>query len=274
MAIQYKSLEEIALMRKAGKLVGETLEIIKKAIEPGVTTGDLDKIAEENIRSHGGTPSFKGYHGFPATICASINEEVVHGIPGDRVIHEGDVVSIDCGAIIDGWHGDAAFTYVVPPEDSDDVKLSAVCEESLWRGIAAARVGGRLTDISHEIEKYINSQNTPKSRYGILREYGGHGIGTEMHMEPHVLNYGRRGFGAELVAGMTLAIEPMITRGTERMRVMPDKWTVSAMDGSRGAHWEHTFALLPDGNLFVLTALDGGKSELSRLGVTISSLLD
>ena len=274
MAIQYKTLDQIKLMREAGKVVGETLELIKSAIEPGVTTNDLDRIAEENLRKHGATSSFKGYHGFPATICASVNEEVVHGIPSDRIIREGDVVSIDFGAIVDGWHGDAAFTYVVPPEDSDDVKLSEVCEESLWRGIAAARVGGRLTDISHEIEKYINSQGGPKGRYGILREYGGHGIGSEMHMEPHVLNYGRRGFGAELVAGMTLAIEPMITRGTERMRVMPDNWTVSSMDGSRGAHWEHTFALLEDGSIFVLTALDGGRERLGKLGIEISHMLD
>lgn len=274
MAIQYKTLEEIKLMRKAGRLVGETLELIKSEIRPGVTTADLDKIAEENIRSNKGVPSFKGYHGFPATICASVNEEVVHGIPGDRIIREGDVVSIDCGAIVDGWHGDAAFTYVVPPQDGHDVKLSEICEESMWRGIAAARVGGRLTDISHEIEKYINSHGSSHQKYGILREYGGHGIGTEMHMEPHVLNYGRKGFGAELVAGMTLAIEPMITRGTERMRVMPDKWTVSSMDGSRGAHWEHTFAILPDEKIFVLTALDGGKERLGRLGVEISSLLN
>jgi methionyl aminopeptidase len=270
MAIQYKTLDQIKLMREAGKVVGETHELIKAAITPGVTTRDLDEIAEANLRARGATSSFKGYHGFPATICASVNEEVVHGIPGNRVIREGDVVSVDLGAIIDGWHGDAAFTYVVPPQDSDDVNLSDVCEESLWRGIAAARIGGRLTDISHEIEKYINSQG----KYGILREYGGHGIGSEMHMEPHILNYGRRGFGAELVAGMTLAIEPMITRGTERMRVMPDKWTVSSMDGSRGAHWEHTFALLPDGHIFVLTALDGGKERLGRLGIEISSLLD
>ncbi len=273
MAIQIKSLDQIKLMRKAGKLVGETLELIKAAIEPGVTTAQLDAIAEENIRSNNGTPSFKGYHGFPGTICASVNEEVVHGIPGNRVIREGDVVSIDCGAIVEGWHGDAAFTYVVPPQDNDDLTLSNVCEESMWRGIAAARVGGRLTDISHEIEKYINSQNTPTRKYGILREYGGHGIGTEMHMEPHVLNYGRKGFGAELVAGMTLAIEPMITRGTERMRVMPDNWTVTSMDGSRGSHWEHTFALLEDGHIFVLTALDGGKERLGALGIEVSSLL-
>ncbi|MGA1669364.1 MAG: type I methionyl aminopeptidase [Candidatus Nanopelagicaceae bacterium] len=270
MAIQYKTLDQIKLMREAGKVVGETLELIKAAIEPGVTTNDLDRIAEDNLRKHGATSSFKGYHGFPATICASVNDEVVHGIPGERIIREGDVVSIDFGAIVEGWHGDAAFTYVVPPQDGDDVKLSEVCEESLWRGIAAARVGGRLTDISHEIEKYINSQG----KYGILREYGGHGIGSEMHMEPHVLNYGRRGFGAELVSGMTLAIEPMITRGTERMRVMPDNWTVSAMDGSRGAHWEHTFALLEDGNIFVLTALDGGRDRLGKLGIEISHMLD
>lgn len=269
MAIQYKTMEEIALMRKAGLLVAETLQLIQGAIKPGVTTGDLDSIAESNIRSHGGIPSFKGYHGFPATICASINDEVVHGIPGDRIIQEGDVVSIDCGAIVDGWHGDAAFTHVVDPIDSDDAKLSAVCEESLWRGLAAVKVGGRLTDISHEIEKYINASG----KYGILREYGGHGIGTEMHMEPHVLNYGKKGFGPELVPGMTLAIEPMITRGTERMKVMSDKWTVCAMDGSRGAHWEHTFAILEDGKIFVLTSRDGGKSKLAKLGVEVSTLL-
>ncbi|MFM7462741.1 MAG: type I methionyl aminopeptidase [Actinomycetota bacterium] len=270
MAIQYKTTAEIALLRQAGILVGQPLELIRKHIKPGITTGELDALAEENIRSSGGIPSFKGYHGFTGSICASINEEVVHGIPGDRVIREGDLVSIDCGAIVDGWHGDAALTILLDPIDSDDLKLSQVCEESLWRGIAAARVGGRLTDISHEIEKYINSQG----KYGILREYGGHGIGTEMHMEPHVLNYGRRGFGPELVAGMTLAIEPMITRGTERMKVMPDKWTVSAMDGSRGAHWEHTFAILEDEKVFVLTALDGGKERLSALGVEISTLLN
>ena len=270
MAIQYKTLEEIALMRKAGILVGQTLELIHRNIKPGITTGELDALAEENIRSFGGIPSFKGYHGFTGSICASINEEVVHGIPGDRVIREGDVVSIDCGAIVDGWHGDAAFTMVLDPIDVDDLKLSQVCEESLWRGIATAKVGGRLTDISHEIEKYINSQG----KYGILREYGGHGIGTQMHMEPHVLNYGRKGFGPELVTGMTLAIEPMITRGTERMKVMPDNWTVSAMDGSRGAHWEHTFAILDDGKVFVLTALDGGRERLGALGVEISSLLN
>lgn len=269
MAIQLKNLEELKLMRRAGIIVAETLELVKSAIKPGITTRELDEIAEANIRSSNAIPSFKGYHGFPASICASINEEVVHGIPSDRVINPGDVVSIDCGAIFEGWHGDAAFTYIVDPIDSDDHSLSQVCEESMWRGIAAAKVGGRLTDISHQIEKYINSQG----KFGILREYGGHGIGSEMHMEPHVLNYGRPGFGAELQIGMVLAIEPMITRGTERMRVMPDGWTVTSMDGSRGCHWEHSFALLPDEKLFVMTALDGGKERLGSLGVEISTLI-
>jgi methionyl aminopeptidase len=267
--IQLKNLEELKLMRRAGVIVAETLELVKSAIKPGVTTKELDEIAEANIRSSGATPSFKGYHGFPASICASINEEVVHGIPSSRVIRAGDVISIDCGAIFNGWHGDAAFTFIVDPIDSDDQLLSKVCEESLWRGIAAARVGGRLTDISHQIEKYINSQG----KFGILREYGGHGIGSEMHMEPHVLNYGRPGFGAELEIGMVLAIEPMITRGTERMRVMPDGWTVTSMDGSRGCHWEHSFALMPDEKIFVMTALDGGRERLGALGVEISTLI-
>jgi methionyl aminopeptidase len=268
-AIQLKNLEELKLMRRAGIIVAETLELVKNAIKPGITTRELDEIAEANIRSSSAIPSFKGYHGFPASICASINEEVVHGIPSDRVINPGDVVSIDCGAIFEGWHGDAAFTYIVDPIESDDHSLSQVCEESMWRGIAAAKVGGRLTDISHQIEKYINSQG----KFGILREYGGHGIGSEMHMEPHVLNYGRPGFGAELQIGMVLAIEPMITRGTERMRVMPDGWTVTSMDGSRGCHWEHSFALLPDEKIFVMTALDGGRERLGSLGVEISTLI-
>jgi methionyl aminopeptidase len=269
LAIEYKSLDELKLMRKAGLLVAQTLALVKSSIRPGITTLELDQIAEKNIRDGGGIPSFKGYHGFPGSICVSVNEEIVHGIPGERVIQSGDVISVDCGAIIDGWHGDAAFTYVVEPVDTNDLKLSSVCEGSMWRGIAAAKVGGRLTDISYEIEKYINSQG----KYGILREYGGHGIGSEMHMEPHVLNYGRKGFGAELAVGMALAIEPMITLGTERMRVMPDKWTVTSIDKSRGAHWEHTFAIAPDEKLFVLTALDGGREKLSELGVEISTLI-
>ena len=222
----------------------------------------------------GGTPNFKGYHGYPATICVSINEEIVHGIPGDRMIMPGDVVSVDCGAIIDGWHGDAAFSVVVDPIDNADQTMLNVCEQSMWQGIAAGKCGGKLTDISYAIENYIISQGQQRNmKYGILREYGGHGIGTAMHMEPHVLNYGRAGMGPDLVVGMALAIEPMITRGSEKTKVLSDDWTVVTTDKSRGAHFENTFAIMPDEKPFVMTALDGGRAELGALGIEISSLL-
>jgi methionyl aminopeptidase len=212
MAIQIKTLDELKIMRRAGLLVGQTLDLLRGSIKVGMRTDALDSIAAANIKRGGGISNFLGYHGYPATICISINDEIVHGIPGDRIIEDGDVVSIDCGAIIDGWHGDAAFSYAVGNVDPADQKMMDVCEESMWRGFAAAKIGGRLTDISHAIGSYIDSQG----KYGILAEYGGHGIGTEMHQEPHVLNFGKPGNGPELVAGMALAIEPMITRGVQR----------------------------------------------------------
>jgi len=271
--IQIKNLDELKVMRRAGLLVRETLELVRDNIKAGITTSALDAIAEANIRRGGGTPNFKGYHGYPATICVSINEEIVHGIPGERMIMPGDVVSVDCGAIIDGWHGDAAFSVVVDPIDDADQTMLNVCEQSMWQGIAAGKCGGKLTDISYAIEKYITSQaQSGNIKYGILREYGGHGIGTAMHMEPHVLNYGRAGMGPELVVGMALAIEPMITRGTHKTKVLSDEWTVVSQDKSRGSHFEHSFCIAPDGKPFVLTSLDGGRSELGRLGVEISEL--
>ena len=212
MAIQIKTLDQLKTMRRAGLLVGQTLELLRQSIKVGMRTDALDAIAAANIKRGGGTSNFLGYHGYPATICISINDEIVHGIPGDRIIQDGDVVSIDCGAIIDGWHGDAAFSYGVGTVDPADQKMMDVCEESMWRGFAAAKVGGRLTDISHAIGSYIDSQG----KYGILAEYGGHGIGTEMHQEPHVLNFGKPGNGPELIAGLALAIEPMITRANLR----------------------------------------------------------
>lgn len=263
MTIQYKTPEQVQAMRLAGIVVGETLEILKANIAIGVTTNDLDAIAEAHIRSRGAIPSFKGYHGFPATICASVNDEIVHGIPGDRIIKDGDVVSIDCGAILDGWHGDAAFTVGVGDVDPADQKLIETCEASLWAGIAAAHLGGRLTDIGHAVERVVKS----RGRYGILQEYGGHGIGTEMHQDPHVLNYGKAGRGPELVPGLVLAVEPMITRGTHRNRTLADEWTVVSIDASRAAHFEQTFTLMPDGRPYVLTSPDGGKSALAALGV-------
>ena len=260
MAIELKTLDQLKSMRKAGLLVGETLQLLRETIKPGMTTSALDAVAAANIKRGGGKSNFLGYHGFPATICVSINDEIVHGIPGDRVILEGDVVSIDCGAIIDGWHGDAGISIGMGNIDPADQKLMDVCEESMWRGIAAGVNGGKLSDISEAIESYINSQG----KYGILREYGGHGIGSEMHQEPHILNFGRGGNGPDLIPGMALAIEPMITRGTEKTKVLSDDWTVVSQDHSRGAHFEHTYAIAPDGKPFVLTAIDGGKAQLGR----------
>ncbi len=269
MAIQIKSLDQLSIMRKAGLIVAQGLELMRAAIEPGVTSLDLDAIAADFLKANNASPSFLNYHGFPHVICASVNHEVVHGIPNERPMAPGDVMSIDFGAIVDGWHGDSAFTVGVGSVTPEDQKLMDVCEESMWRGIAAGKSGGHLTDISHAIESYIVSEG----RYGILREYGGHGIGTEMHQDPHILNYGKAGLGPELKPGIALAIEPMITRGTEKMKILTDKWTVIASDKSNGAHFEHSFAILPDGKPFVLTALDGGRAKLATLGVEVSALL-
>ena len=256
-------------MRKAGLVVADTLKQIKAQAKIGMTTLDLNDLAISNLAKHGATSSFLGYHGFPAVICASVNEEVVHGIPNKRKLISGDLLSIDFGAIIEGWHGDAAISFGLGEVDPADQKLMDVCEESLWRGIAAGKKGGKLTDISAAVEGYINSQG----KYGILREYGGHGIGSAMHQEPHILNFGPAGNGPELKVGMALAIEPMITRGNEKTKVLGDDWTVVASDSSKGAHFEHTYAITPDGKVFVLTAEDGGKQKLGQLGVETSDLL-
>jgi methionyl aminopeptidase len=269
MAIELKNLEQLKSMRKAGLVVADTLQLLKQNAQIGMTTLELNEIAITNLAKHGAKSSFLGYHGFPAVICASVNEEVVHGIPNKRKLISGDVLSIDFGAIIEDWHGDAAISFGLGEIDPADQKLMDVCEESMWRGIAAGKKGGKLTDISAAIESYVNSQG----KYGILREYGGHGIGSAMHQEPHILNFGPAGNGPELVPGMALALEPMITRGNERTKVLSDDWTVVSHDSSKGAHFEHTYTIAPDGKAFVLTALDGGKAELSRLGVQISTLL-
>lgn len=269
MAIQIKTLEQLKVMRRAGLVVAQIHQAIREVIKPGMTTDALDLVAAAVIKRSGATSNFLNYHGFPATICVSINDEIVHGIPGSKIINDGDIVSIDCGAIVDGWHGDAAFTIGIGAISAEDQKLIDVCEESMWRGIAAGKNGAHLTDIGYAIEQYTKSQGT----YGILQEYGGHGIGTEMHQEPHVLNFGKAGNGPEIIPGFVLAIEPMITRGSARTKVLADDWTVVSADKSRGSHFEHTYAVMPDGKPFVLTAFDGGKSELSRLGIEISNLL-
>jgi len=269
MAIQIKSLEQLKVMRRAGLVVAEIHQLIREAIKPGMTTSALDAISAAHIKRSGATSNFFNYHGFPATICVSINDEIVHGIPGPKIMNEGDVVSIDCGAIVDGWHGDAAFSVGIGSVDAQDQKLMDVCEESMWVGIAAGKNGGKLSDIGFAIEQYINSQG----KYGILQEYGGHGIGTEMHQEPHVLNFGKAGNGPEIVPGFALAIEPMITRGTAKTRVLADEWTVVSQDNSRGAHFENSYAIAPDGKPFVLTAIDGGRAKLASLGVEVTDLL-
>jgi methionyl aminopeptidase len=262
--LEIKTPAQVDLMRVAGLLVGQTLEVLRDACAPGVTTGQLDALAEEHIRSHGGIPSFLGYGvpPFPATICASVNDEVVHGIPGDRALADGDVISIDCGAIVEGWHGDAAITVAIGEVAPEVTELMRVTEESLWAGIAAARLGGRVSDISHAVETSVRSQGG----YGILEDYVGHGIGTQMHLPPNVPNVGRPGRGPRLVPGLALAVEPMVTLGSNRTDVLDDDWTVVTSDGSMSAHFEHTFTLTPDG-AWVLTALDGGEERLTALGV-------
>jgi methionyl aminopeptidase len=262
--LEIKNRHQILVMRRAGLLVGQTLELLRAAAVPGVTTGELDRLAEENIRSHDGVPSFLGYGHppFPATICASVNDEVVHGIPGDRVLVDGDVMSIDCGAIVEGWHGDAAITVAIGEVPDDVTELMRVTEDALWAGIAAARLGGRVSDISHAVETTVRARGD----YGILEDYVGHGIGSSMHMPPNVPNVGRAGRGPKLVPGLALAVEPMVTLGTSDTEVLADDWTVATADGSLSAHFEHTFTLTPRG-AWVLTALDGGAARLAALGV-------
>jgi methionyl aminopeptidase len=263
--LEIKTPAQIDLMRRAGLLVGETLELLRGAAKAGVTTGELDALAEDNIRSHGGIPSFQGYGHppFPGTICASVNDEVVHGIPGSRELVDGDVISIDCGAIVEGWHGDAAITVAIGDVPAAVRELMRVTEDALWAGIAAARLSGRVSDISRAVETTVRARGD----YGILEDYVGHGIGTQMHMAPNVPNVVRRGDrGPKLVTGLALAVEPMVTLGTQDTDVLEDDWTVVTADGSLAAHFEHTFTLTPDG-AWVLTALDGGRERLAALGV-------
>lgn len=259
--LEIKTPDQVLQMRRAGLVVGRTLEVLRAAVRPGISTAELDAVAEDSIRSAGATPSFLGYHGFPASICTSVNDEVVHGIPGERVLGAGDVVSIDCGAIVEGWHGDAAITVAVEEVPAEVTDLMRVTEEALWRGIAAARVGGRVTDISHAVESHVHGAGS----FGVLEDYVGHGIGTQMHLPPNVPNYGKPGRGPRLVQGLALAVEPMITLGGKETDVLDDDWTVVTTDGSWAAHFEHTF-VLTDTGAWVLTAVDGGEQMLGALG--------
>lgn len=250
-SIEIKSPAQIKLMRKAGLVVAKTLQELCAVVRPGMSTGELDAIAAACIAGHGATPSFLGYHGFPGVICTSINNEVVHGIPGNALLEEGDLLSIDCGAIVDGWHGDAAVTVAVGTTSPDAAALSAATEEAMWAGLAAARVGAHLSDIGHAVELTLRDAGP----YGIVEEYVGHGIGSSMHMAPPVPNYGQPGSGPRLVAGMALAIEPMATLSSPEVGVLADDWTVVTIDGGWAAHWEHTVAVTAEGP-WVLTAVE------------------
>jgi methionyl aminopeptidase len=259
-AIQVKSPEQIERMYAAGQVVAHTLTVLKEAVRPGISTAELDSIAEREIRSAGAVPSFLGYFGFPASICTSINEQVVHGIPSsDQVLRAGDIISIDCGAILDGWHGDSALSLGIGSIDAADQALLDACEDSMWSGIEQAVAGQRLGDVSHAIEKSVRGSGD----YGLIREYTGHGIGTEMHMDPVVRNYGPPGQGPRLRAGMALAIEPMITRGGRHVTELDDGWTVVTSDGSRAAHFEHTVAVTAEGP-WVLTAREEEKAATAH----------
>ncbi|HSP38067.1 MAG TPA: type I methionyl aminopeptidase [Frankiaceae bacterium] len=271
--VEIKSRSEILLMREAGLVVWRTLEALRAAAAPGVTTLELDDLAEQTIRGAGAVPSFKGYPGnstvpFPGVICASVNEEVVHGIPSrKRPLQDGDLLSIDCGAILDGWHGDSAITVPIGAVAPDELALSEACERSLWAGLAAVQLGGRLTDISHAVESSVLADEKRLGlEFGIVEHYGGHGIGTQMHQAPHLLNYGRPGRGQKLVKGLALAVEPMLTLGTPDTRELDDHWTVVTTDATWAAHWEHTVAVTEEGP-WVLTAEDGGAARLAELGV-------
>jgi methionyl aminopeptidase len=260
--IELKTREQMRVMARAGVVVEDALAAAAAALVPGVTTREVDAAAAAVIAKAGATSNFLGYHGFPATTCISVNDEVVHGIPGDRVIADGDVVSVDCGAIVDGWHGDSAFTAIVGngsfPEDS---RLVSSTREALWAGIAALAKTRRLESVAEAIEDVAIAADLHP-----LLGYIGHGIGTQMHQEPDVMNYLTRGRLAKVKSGLCVAIEPMFVLGTEDSHVLDDDWTVVSADGSRAAHWEHSVAVHDDG-IWVLTAHDGGAADLAAYGI-------
>jgi methionyl aminopeptidase len=237
-----KSRMELDVMREAGRIVALTHQELSKAIKPGVTTKELDELAETFIRSKGALPSFKGYGGFPGSICTSVNEELVHGIPGKRTLQEGDIISLDVGACFQGYHGDSAWTYAVGKISEEDQRLLQVTEESLYKGLEKAIPGERLTDISHAIQIHAEAAG-----FSIVREYVGHGIGQSLHEDPQIPNFGPPGRGPRLKPGMVLAVEPMVNAGERYVRTLEDNWTVVTVDGKKCAHFEHTIAITEDG---------------------------
>jgi methionyl aminopeptidase len=251
-----KSRTEIDKMRRAGQIVAQTLSDLRRMVEPGVSTLDLDAYAEKKIRSAGALPTFKGYHGYPSSICASVNDEVVHGIPSGRVLKEGDLIKLDCGATLDGYVGDAAISVPVGKVSEEVEKLADATRESLFRAVEKMVPGNRLYDVSHAVQEYVEALG-----YSVVREYCGHGIGQRMHEDPQVPNYGRPGTGPSLKEGWVLAIEPMVNLGGHHVKVDADGWTVRTRDGSISSHYEHTIAITEDGPV-VLTALEDGTTRL------------
>lgn len=237
--IYYKTSDEVELIRKSSLLVGKTLAAVAAAIKPGMTTLELDTLAETVIRDHGAVPSFKGYNGFPGTLCVSVNEQVVHGIPGNRVIQDGDVVSVDCGAFMNGFHGDSAYSFLVGNVPAAAVRLAKVTKESLYLGIGKAVAGNRIGDISYAIQSYCETQ----LGYGVVRELVGHGIGRELHEAPEVPNFGTRGRGVQMQEGLVIAIEPMINLGGRQVVQEKDGWTIRTRDNKVSMHYEHTVAV-------------------------------
>lgn len=237
-----KNHNEITLMKKAGRIVGETLLLLENEVKPGVATAQLDRMAEEFITKHGAKPSFKGLYGFPSSLCISVNEQVIHGFPGAYVLKDGDIVSIDCGAFFDGFHGDAARTFPVGKISVDAQKLIDITKESFFQGIKFAEEGNKLTDISYGIQSYVEAAG-----FSVVRDFVGHGIGRKVHEDPNVPNFGKPGRGPKLIEGMVLAIEPMINAGTHKVKTLKDGWTVVTTDSSLSAHYENTVAILSDG---------------------------
>jgi methionyl aminopeptidase len=245
-----KTPDEIAVMAKASRVVAEALLVLKDAVKPGVTTDELDRLAESEIRARGAMPAFKGYRNYPKTLCASVNEQVVHGIPSKRVLKEGDIIGLDLGAIVGGFYGDSAVTVGVGRIDEKAATLVRVTEESLSLAIEQAQVGNRLSDISHAVQRHVEAAG-----YSVVTEFVGHGIGRQLHEEPQVPNYGKPGQGPRLQSGMVLAIEPMVNMGGSAVRVLDDRWTAVTVDGSLSAHFEHTIAIQPSGPAIVLSRL-------------------
>ena len=263
--IEYKTDEQLRGMVRAGVVTSRALDAAVAAARPGATTADVDAAFREVLAANGATSNFLGYFGYPATVCVSVNEEVVHGIPGERVLETGDILSIDGGAIVDGWNGDSARTVILGNPSEEDQLLSDVTREAMWRGIAAAATGTRVGDIGAAIEDHVRER--VGQRLGILEDYVGHGIGSQMHMAPDVLNYRSSGGSPALKPGMCLAIEPMLVTGGIATSTLSDDWTVVTDDGGRASQWEHSVAI-HRGGLWVLTTEDGGASELEPLGVT------